>query len=163
VKLNIIFSNVENFFLFYCTIKAFKKRRSTFQDDWEQHYIMPLCGKHSAQFCVCSFTDEVDLLGWDYPFSGHPATDGLGRQDLPGCHMHGALWCYVTLPGCFEALWCYVTLPGCHGAFWCYVTLPGCHGAFSCYVTLQGLSWSPLVLRRRPARALFRKSYNQCA
>jgi len=36
-------------------IKAFEKRPSTPQDNWEQHYIAPLCSKKIAWFCVWLF------------------------------------------------------------------------------------------------------------
>jgi hypothetical protein len=42
------FSSVGDVHLFCCTIKAFKKCPSTSEGYWEQHYIIPFCGKQFA-------------------------------------------------------------------------------------------------------------------
>jgi hypothetical protein len=57
------FSSVGNVHLFCCTIKAFKQCPSTSQDDWEQHYIIPLCGKQFAHLRMLFFLLCVQVSG----------------------------------------------------------------------------------------------------
>jgi hypothetical protein len=66
------FSSVGDVHLFCCTIKASKKCPSTSEDDWEQHYIIPFCGKHLHSSACCSFfsmTLSMYLVSEEYPNS----------------------------------------------------------------------------------------------